>query len=99
MVCQGKPSRCPSPSVPEGVYYTGSRDVGSKIRFHCPEGHMPEGGGTEADCLESGEWSSLEPVTRKHVDCGQGCNSIDIFLGSESCPDLAQVIFGVLRHI
>ena len=72
VVCQGKPSRCPSPSVPEGVYYTGSRDVGSRIRFHCPEGHMPEGGGTEADCLESGEWSSLEPVTTcKHVDCGQ----------------------------
>ena len=70
VVCQGMPSRCPSPSVPEGVYYTGSRDVGSKIRFHCPEGHMPEGG-TEADCLESGEWSSLEPTTCRHVDCGQ----------------------------
>ena len=71
VVCQGKPSRCPSPSVPEGVYYAGSRDVGSKIRFQCPEGHMPVGG-TESDCLESGEWSSLEPVTCKHVDCGQG---------------------------
>ena len=71
VVCQGKPSRCPSPSVPEGVYYTGSRDVGSTIQFHCPEGDMPVGA-TEAECLDSGEWSSLEPVTCKHVDCGQG---------------------------
>ena len=77
VVCQGKPSRCPSPRVPEGVYYTGSRDVGSQIQFHCPEGHMPEGEGTESECLESGEWSSLEPITCKHVDCGQGGKSAE----------------------
>ncbi len=70
VVCQGKPSRCPSPPVGEGTYYSGSRDVGSTVSFHCPVGQMPTGE-TEAVCLESGEWSSEEPVGCKAVDCGQ----------------------------
>lgn len=75
-VCQGAPSRCPSPAVGEGSFYTGSRDVGSNITFHCPVGQMPLGD-TESECLGTGEWSLEDAIGCKAVDCGQVDGLVD----------------------
>ena len=58
------------------------------------------------DCLKS-EIQNNSTSEDLHED-DQGCNSIDIFVGPESGPEpglsyvwsyLAQVMFGVLRHV
>ena len=36
LVCQGRPTRCPSPPVGIGSYYTGNRAAEEKVTYHCP---------------------------------------------------------------
>ena len=68
-VCQGAPSRCASPPVNEGSYYTGDLAVGKTLTYHCPLGEMPIGEQNQT-CLETGDWSD-QPIGCKKVDCGQ----------------------------
>ena len=53
----------------------------------------------EEDALEDEMAESEKEEKVEDVYKFQGCNSIDIFLGQYQAQNLAQVIFGVLRHI
>ncbi len=71
VVCRGPPSKCPSPPVGVGAYYTGSLEVdGAGITYHCPLGEMPIGDVNQTCDGETGSWSG-EPISCKPVDCGQ----------------------------
>merc|ERR1719461_493614 len=66
-VCRGEVSRCSSPPVNEGTWFTGELNLGSTIRYHCPVGSKPIGQATQV-CRGNGKWSG-EPITCKFVDC------------------------------
>ena len=67
-VCRGEVSRCPSPRVQAGTWYTGNLTLGSIITYHCPPGFMPVGQSSQV-CRSNGRWSG-EPITCQFVDCG-----------------------------
>lgn len=66
-VCRGELSRCSSPPVNDGTWYTGEMNLGSTIQYHCPLGSKPMGQSTQV-CRGNGKWSG-EPITCKFVDC------------------------------
>lgn len=74
-VCQSSPSKCASPAVNEGTFFSGDLTVGSQISYHCPIGDMPVGDANQT-CEISGQFSG-QPITCKKVDCGQVPGLVD----------------------
>ncbi|XP_008192271.2 sushi, von Willebrand factor type A, EGF and pentraxin domain-containing protein 1 [Tribolium castaneum] len=67
-ICQHSPSSCGSPDKQINTTIKGSNyNVGSRIEYRCPEGHMLVGEATRL-CGKEGFWSGKAP-TCKYVSC------------------------------
>lgn len=68
-ICQHSPASCGSPDKQLNTTIKGTNfDVGSKISYHCPEGHKLVGERIRS-CGTEGFWSGLAPSC-KYIDCG-----------------------------
>ncbi|KAK5642830.1 hypothetical protein RI129_008997 [Pyrocoelia pectoralis] len=68
-ICQHNPSSCGSPDKKLNTTIKGTEyDVGSKIEYECPTGHVLLGDATR-NCDKEGFWSGMAPSC-KYVECG-----------------------------